>query len=76
MISSLTTRPAQIALVPHWMMGGIKIKHIEAISYGLAVVCTPGRRADGLPEAIGYSRARRRNAPEFAQHLHPARYEG
>src|SRR6185312_13856151 len=45
---------AQIALVPHWMDGGIKIKHIEALSHGLAVVCTPAG-ADGLPEAVGRS---------------------
>jgi hypothetical protein len=59
---------AQIALVPHWMMGGIKIKHIEAITHGLAVVCTPAG-ADGLPEAIGYSALVAEMPKEFAQHL-------
>jgi hypothetical protein len=45
---------AQIAIIPHWMMGGIKIKHIEAIAHGLPVVCTEAG-ADGLPEAINQS---------------------
>ncbi len=45
---------AQVALVPHWMDGGIKIKHLEAIAHGLPVVCTPAG-ADGLPEAVNRS---------------------
>jgi glycosyltransferase involved in cell wall biosynthesis len=59
---------AQIALVPHWMMGGIKIKHIEAIAHGLAVVCTPAG-ADGLPEAVGYSALVAEMPAEFANHI-------
>ena len=50
------------------MMGGIKIKHIEAIAHGLAVVCTPSG-ADGLPEAIGHSALVAEMPEEFADHV-------
>jgi glycosyl transferase family 1 len=59
---------AEIALVPHWMMGGIKIKHIEALANGLAVVCTPAG-ADGLPEAVNHSALVAEMPPEFADHI-------
>jgi glycosyltransferase involved in cell wall biosynthesis len=59
---------APIALVPHWMMGGLKIKHVEAIARGLAVVCTPAG-ADGLPQAVGYSALAAEMPAEFADHL-------
>jgi glycosyltransferase involved in cell wall biosynthesis len=59
---------AQIALVPHWMLGGVKIKHIEALTHGLAVVCTAAG-ADGLPEAIGRSALVAEMPPEFASQV-------
>lgn len=59
---------AEIAVIPHWMMGGIKIKHIEAIAHGLAVVCTPAG-ADGLPESVGRSALVGEMPEEFAAHL-------
>ena len=61
---------AQIAVIPHWMKGGLKIKHIEAIAHGLAVVCTPagaGRGACRKPSARRLSRAEM--PAEFADHL-------
>lgn len=59
---------AQIALVPHWMDGGIKIKHIEALAHGLAVVCTPAG-ADGLTAALGRSAFAAEAPEEFAAHV-------
>jgi glycosyltransferase involved in cell wall biosynthesis len=59
---------AQIALVPHWMMGGIKIKHVEAIAHGLAVVSTPAG-VDGLPETVNRSALVAEMPEEFADHV-------
>ena len=59
---------AQIALIPHWMRGGIKIKHVEAIAHGLAVVSTPAG-VDGLPEAVNRSALVAEMPEEFADHV-------
>lgn len=68
-VESLTEHyaAAQIAMVPHWMAGGIKIKHLEALAHALAVVCTTVG-ADGLPEAIDKSSFTAEMPDPFAEH--------
>jgi len=43
---------AEVCLVPHIIHGGIKLKLVEALSHGRAVVSSPCG-LDGLPEAAG-----------------------
>jgi glycosyltransferase involved in cell wall biosynthesis len=59
---------SEIALVPHFMKGGIKIKHMEAITYGLPVVCSRDG-ADGLPETINFSALVADKDTQFADNI-------
>jgi glycosyltransferase involved in cell wall biosynthesis len=59
---------SEIALVPHFMRGGIKIKHMEAITHGLPVVCSRAG-ADGLPETVNSSSLAADKAEAFADNI-------
>lgn len=60
---------SKIALCPMLTGTGVKIKVVEALSYGLPVVCT-SRGVDGLPSKINNGCLISDEPEGFAQHIH------
>lgn len=59
---------ARVALTPMLVGTGVKVKVVEALSYGLPVVCTE-RGLDGLPVKNNNGCLLAETAEEFAQHI-------
>jgi glycosyltransferase involved in cell wall biosynthesis len=62
-------RKSKIAICPMLSGTGIKVKTVEALSFGLPVVCTL-RGLDGLPSKTGNGCLRGDAKEEFAKHIH------
>ncbi|SEN89879.1 Glycosyltransferase involved in cell wall bisynthesis [bacterium A37T11] len=59
---------AKIAICPLLSGTGIKVKVIEALSYGLPVICTP-RGVDGMPNKLNNGCLVSENAAQFADNI-------
>src|SRR5690554_6760525 len=64
---------SKIVLCPMLSGTGVKIKVVEALSYGLPVVCT-SRGVDGLPNKINNGCLISDDPEGFAQHIHALRH--
>lgn len=61
-------RPRQVMVVPLFSAGGMRVKIIEGMALGKAVVSTP-IGAEGIEHTEGLNILIARNAAEFAEHL-------